>query len=490
MALPQLPETCSIYTPAPLAAAMVRTLGDSPLEMWLEPCVGQGVFVTKLAEVGVPPSRIVAVDLDKVPWPSDELAQTHRGTEFLAWSLKTHLRFDKIIGNPPYLNLDEVSPLIKRAALKFRMPDGSPIGGGSNCWVAFLCASISLLREGGGICFVLPASWDYADYAAALRDLLPSQFARFEVHRSRKPLFDSVQDGSIVIVGRGYRRSVERSVRYEYDSVDQMIAALGDERYLETSANEGAPPDVVPAQGMCRLGDVVDIGLGGVTGDSRFFLLTESQRIERNLPTACLRPALSKARHLTTGEMTKSDWESLRDRNERIWLFHPVPRTIHHPAVQAYLRLPSHLGGCRRDRYKIENRSPWYLTPLPKRVDGFISGMTQFGPWICLNSMPGLTATNTLYTVHFRKTLTKDEQAAWALSLLAARAGRPNNNSARVYPQGLAKYEPGDLLDLPLQVPHKVDGALARYRNAVQALLSHDGKTWSDIAQQWLNERY
>ena len=116
-----------------------------------------------------------------------------------------------------------------------------------------------------------------------------------------------------------------------------------------------------------------------------------------------------------------ANWESLRDRGERAWLFWPRPRPGRLPqAIKRYLA-----AGLDRETHKgqkTSERDLWYLTEINPPADGFMSGMTSVGPWICLNRASDLTATNTLYTIHFHDRLRWGEQAAWALSLLCATA--------------------------------------------------------------------
>jgi adenine-specific DNA-methyltransferase len=309
--------------------------------------------------------------------------------------------------------------------------------------------------------------------------------------RSPTPMFDGVQDGCIVLIGRGFTEPTQRVVRYEHESADALIAALpGSRSALENdplaAPSEPSRPSPTP-DGTRRLGDVLSVRLGGVTGDARYFLLTESERLKHGLPTKCLRTVVSKARHLVAAELTRAHWDALRASGERVWLFDPPPSVISHPAVRAYLELPPQSDGCRRDRYKISGRSPWYRTPLPKFVDGFLSGMTQLRPWICLRSMPRLTATNTLYSLRFHGRMTQDEKAAWGLSLLTSHARRLLEPVGRLYPDGLVKYEPGDLLDLPLVVPVKVDEARVWYLETVRALLTGHPEKATQMADRWFD---
>jgi adenine-specific DNA-methyltransferase len=486
------PESCTIYTPEPLAGAMVKALRYHSDDLWLEPCVGQGALTRALYKIGVSKDHIIAVDLDRSKSPNDSLAKTLRGIEFLTWSQQTGLRFDKIAANPPYINLDRLDPAVKKAALRINGVDGTFISEGSNCWMAFLYACLHLLKPNGSLCFLLPAAWDYANYAAAARELLPKRFEYFEIHRSSTPLFENVQDGCVVIIGRGYEQTHRQTIRCDYESATELIQGLlTNTSYPQNEQNVQTNVQISTSsrrEHTRALGDIIDIRLGGVTGDSKYFLLTERRRAELGLPVDCLRPVLSKSRHLTCSEMTQCEWDSLRDRGERVWLFDPPPRMLKHPSVDSYLNLPMTLGGCRRGNTKIQTRELWYRTILPKQVDGFISGMTKLGPWITFCRMPRLTATNTLYTIVFQESLTADQKAAWGLSLLASRRQYAVEGTARIYPQGLCKYEPSDLLRLNLQkIPSRVRGARDAYRRAVRLLLGgHIGESQA-FAEGWLD---
>ena len=239
--------------------------------------------------------------------------------------------------------------------------------------------------------------------------------------------------------------------------------------------------------GTRLLRDVMQIRLGGVTGDAHFFLLSEDRRTKLMLPTAALRPVISKARHLIAAKITAEVWRSLKENGERIWLLDPPRQVLDHPAVDTYLELSAENGGCHRDRFKLA-RDPWYRTPLPQRVDGFVSGMSHIGPWIALKAMPRLAATNTLYVVRFSGKITTDEKAAWALSMLTSEVRQRLKAVGRVYPDGLLKLEPNDLGSLPLPVPPRIEGAADYYAEAVKALLSDSPEESARMADAWFGD--
>lgn len=468
-----VPSSCKVSTPAELAEAMVSALGVRRRESWLDPCIGDGVFPRALRDAGVSANWITALDLETKTLPREDLGRITWGEDFLSWSQQVPMRFDNIIGNPPYVAISQLPDHLRSTALAVAQPDGERMPRRANYWYAFFCASLKLLRRGGNLCFVLPSAWDYADYAAPLRELAPKYFRRFAAHRCERPLFDSVLDGCVVIVGHGFGGTPDRNRRFFHDSIEDLLVGLrggmtsspGRRDLVESRRSTGA------GARNRRLGDILDIRLGGVTGDSRYFLLSEDKRRELGLPVEALQPVLSRARHLVTSTITRELWGTLRDSGERVWLFNPPDDYLDHPAVQSYLNLEESRGGCRRSRYKIVSREPWFRTRLPDVCDGFLSGMTRRGPWLCFSDMPELTATNTLYTFRFKRASSCEEKAAWALAVLDACQDNAVRSLGRHYADGLVKYEPGDLYRVPLRVPRETEGALERYERLIEQML-------------------
>jgi hypothetical protein len=105
-------------------------------------------------------------------------------------------------------------------------------------------------------------------------------------------------------------------------------------------------------------------------------------------------------------------------------------------------------------------------------------------PWISFCEMPKLVATNTLYVVHFTCS-ERDTQAAIAMFLLTSWASEQLREVARVYADGLVKFEPGDLLGLrvPRTCPRK--GAWVAYSKAITELLSGNVVQARAIADAW-----
>ena len=494
---PSIPASCVVYTPRPLADAIVTALGDRRRDTWLEPCVGGGVFIEALASLHVPRQRIRAIDLDPTPRQSDVKARTLRGREFLAWSQETRERFSRVVANPPFLALNRTPSSIRAAAMRIAIPAGRSVPLGSNCWMAFLCASVGLLEDGGSLGFVLPASWEYSDYAQPVRAVFPRIFREVQVHRCAQPLFSAVQEGSVVLVAREFfgvdkRRSRSAKANHVFHSEPEaLIEALktgrGPSSRRSSASSRIQSKSQTPSAARLAVRNVMEIRLGGVTGDAKYFVMSEDERCKHRIPVSACRPVISRAHHLTHGAITESDWERLRDTGERIWLFDPTPHQATDQSVAAYLRKRPSTGGCNRLAFKVRSRTPWYRTPMPTGMHGFMSGMSSWGPWVVFREMADLGATNTLYAVRFVDAKTRDAQAAWAMWLLTTRAQKRLRRIGRRYANGLLKFEPGDISALSIEKPAVSRGAFAAYKRAVRLLLKGKVSESRAIADRWFS---
>lgn len=473
------PASCKVSTPPDLAEAMVRALGDAKGATWLEPAHGNGAFVEAVARFGVGKKRIIAIDLDKRPAAADRLATTMRGVDFLQWAKETDRRFDRIVGNPPFISIAQLSSSLQKTAASVFDLNGRAIGRGANLWYAFVLASLPLLRKGGCLAFVLPSAAEFANYCAGIRQGVAQAFGRLELYRCGRPLFDDVQDGTLVAVARDYGLGPGLVSQRSFESRAALTQGLTN---VGRVAGHRCPSRKTPGNGAgVTLGSVADICLGGVTGDASFFLMNEGKRSELGLPRRAFVRVVSKARHLRSATLTQDDWDNLRTSGERIWLFSPSVAFANHPQIRRYLKLEQIEGGCNRQAYKVSTRDPWYRTPMPSVPDAFLSGMSQHGPWLCINETRGLNATNTLYVVRFLSR-NRGDWYLWALALLTSEARRQLRRIGRRYPDGLIKYEPGPLgkIDLPrlkIDADHK-----ALYTKAAAALLSGERGLAREIA--------
>lgn len=467
------------YTPSTIASGIIDALGVTSDATWLEPSFGSGAFLRELAKGGVEPEKITGVELESLnPTLGSGFNLVH-GSDFLAWARKTEMRFDRIVGNPPFVSLSQLTCELRNSALEIRDLEGAKIPKTSNTWYAFLLASLSLLARGGRMGFVLPAAWSYADYASGLRSTISRYFRKIEVHRCDEPVFNDALDGRIVLLCFDYGYGPGKTAFEEHDTVADLLAGLKTGLLISKEPALDVPnlPESIP------LSDLLDIRIGAVTGDASYFLFNEELRARKELPKECLIPVVSKSRHISRPEIGKNEWDKLRKNNERVWLFRPTSQSLSYPEVQKYLQ-EGQDGLCNLNAYKVRIRKNWYETPLLSVPDGFFTGMSNRLSWPCLNRMRGLCASNTLYTFNFKHRMSINEKFAWLLAILGAH--QQTSSRSRKYADGLLKWEPSDLHGLRIQPPKTTDGARKQYFEATRAMLEEDYETVDRLVAEFL----
>ncbi|MBN8481755.1 MAG: hypothetical protein J0L88_09210 [Xanthomonadales bacterium] len=481
-----VPQSATVYTPPELAFAMVAAARGKPGALWLDPCVGDGAFVAQMAIHGVQAAQISAIDIAPGPGAAENLARTVRETDFLEWAAEHRATVDHVVMNPPYAALSRIQGKLLDRALDVRMSDGHRLPSKANYWAAFLLTAIDCVREDGSLVAVLPAAWDFATYARKVRETVERAFGEIIVVRCASPLFPQVQEGVVVVVAFGRGAQSRTSRRVEVAGLTEMIAAL------EQIALGRVPPGTVtmrafapPPLALRRLDEIVHIHIGAVTGDASYFLLNEDERRKWQLPQSALRPTLSRSKHLVSAGIGRKEWANLRDEGARVWMFWPTNSALRHRAVRAYLK-HGREGGCNMAAHKIAKRDPWHRTPLPGRVDGFMSGMSKRLPFLALRDMPGLTASNTLYVIRFKRRVTEAEKATLGVLLLTSSVRRELARHARVYADGLLKFEPSDLGGVRIPVVGACEDAVRVFRDATVLLLAGREAEASTMADVWV----
>lgn len=481
------PEKGMADTPELLADVVIQSVGTQDTTSWLDPCAGSGRLVEAMLRAGTSVETILAVDLQA---GSQELkrfgVECLLGTDFLQWAQTTERRFDRIVANPPFVRLRELEEILFRPAVETHLA-GVTISAMANYWVPFLIAGLKLLKPGGSLAYILPAAWEYADYATQLRTVCTESFSELDVHRTTIPMFESVDDGCVLLVGRGFGKRPSREARvFRHSSLAALSDAICEPNAIQPVASRLRERRVVRYDDEIRLGDIAQIRIGAVTGDARYFLLTESQRLYLELPESAVRPILSKAGHLIGPEIDDDAWTRLLSGDKRVWLFEPSESDLLEPSVRAYLDLTFDRGGCRRDAAKIRNRDPWYRVPVPEPFDGFATGMSPSTPWVALNHMQGLTISNTLYGIRFPVIRNVEEQTAWCLSMLSSRTAQSRAWLAREYPQGLLKLEPSDMMELVVRRPKQTAGVRSLYYEATSLIATGHSRAAQAMVDDWL----
>ena len=168
-------EIWTSYTCIDMMLSMLPTeLIDSKEHIhWLDPCTGKGAFISRLTtwlEDNSENHTIHACEVN--PEHSLHLLDLHRNMnssiplclsfcDFLEY--EPLISYDVIIGNPPY-NTNGLKK-VPTNTLRNKKVDGSTI------WPAFIRKSVTLLKENGFLCMIVPSIWLKPD-KAGIYDLM------------------------------------------------------------------------------------------------------------------------------------------------------------------------------------------------------------------------------------------------------------------------------------------------------------------------------
>jgi len=375
------------YTPSALAVSICEWAipdTDGEVPRVLDPAAGSGRFLVEAydhIERAVPSAtpgkildRIVAVDIDRDSLRLAPLALATRGVE-RPGRLRTHAasffdlapgagpgaddalgRFDAVVGNPPYIRQENLSPDAAhfREHLRAYGPEGAaPYADGdralstkADAYVYFVTHGLRFLRDGGRLAYVVPSKWLDTRYGEDLQAVLYENARLSAVVGFSARAFDALVDTVVLFVERcddpaardrtvtdfvrlaepvapetlagivATDRSVPDDQPFAIETADVYRAVSVPQRRLAARGGSKlsyylqAPTRFIPlveSDRLVRLDAYADVSFGHKTGNNAFFLLDGADVDRWDLPREFLRPAVRSLRDIGTRRLTETD---------------------------------------------------------------------------------------------------------------------------------------------------------------------------------------
>jgi hypothetical protein len=369
------------------------------------------------------------------------------------------LKFSAIVGNPPFLRLHAMDAQT-RVIAKNSLPDPTLLNAKASLWAYFPIHAFKMLSKGGRMAWILPEAILHAEYG--------KQFVRWAMQRFERCIAISVRercflsDGAkarvVMLLLEGANGKASHEVEMiEVSTAEECVATLPRlERpskalpvlnghavpHLISSFASTAAQIIESSDELKRLGDFADVKIGVVTGNNKFFVLSEEQRCQAKLNEHHFQRVVSKFIDLGGGfEFTGvEDKCSSCLRSERSWLLCPNPKSVDKRLAE-YLYTYTQK---KIDQNKtMAKREHWQTPELGQVPDAFFRYMGKQGPRIVLNQS-GFYCTNTIHRVFFTKRLSKCEQVALCLSLHSSYSQLSAEIEGRQYGSGVLKLEPSE----------------------------------------------
>ncbi|WP_412070592.1 N-6 DNA methylase [Rubrivirga sp. IMCC43871] len=507
------------YTPPVIASFLARWAIRDPADEVLEPSCGDGEILTAGAEqllaLGARPDRLarqvvgVEYDAEEAAAAASRLDRLAPGAgasvasaDFFSFCaaepdghslfgppMETDRRFDAVLGNPPFIRYQHFPEAHRAPAFEMMRAEGLNPNRLTNAWLPFLVVGASRLKPGGRLGMVIPAELFQVGYAAETRQHLTEVFSSLVIVAFRELVFEGVQQEVVLILGE--RGETEEGVRVvEVDSAADLAG-------LDLEAVRAAPAkpmdhssekwtqyfldadeikllrDIRSRPGVYTSGDVIDVDVGIVTGNNKYFVLNREKAEDREVVEYTDR-IVTRSAHLEGATFTEADWETNSDRGHPTLLFRPPPVDAPDLPRAAAQYVTEGEEGEQHRGYKCRIRKRWYVVPSVWTPDAFMLRQVHGYPKLILN-VAGATCTDTIHRVRFTNGRSGQAIAAAFVNSLTLAASEVTGRS---YGGGVLTFEPSEAEDLPLPLEGSerldlelVDVALRE--NDVERVLDH-----------------
>lgn len=398
-----------------------------------------------------------------------------------------------VVSNPPFVSYHRMNSEQRAVVSGWRDRYAPDFPMTASLWAYFLTHAISFLAPGGRIAFILPASSITSDYSKPILDQLGRTFGRVALLRLNEQLFVNLgaEERAVIVLGEGYstsdppRRGLNcKTVR----SIPELESAVEEFR----DANQplaGVPAfdhrvqitlDTLRSRGnLCTSGDVANVRIGEVVGDTFFFVKSTDEWEELGVGPAHLVPILTRTRQVSGIRMNPRDLKRGKPA---------VPLLLRPNAARLTKHVAQYLAGYPDEAIAANctfgKRDPWYRVSYDSSANGFIGSLSHQAPRVVLNSLK-LSCANGLYKLTAAKGLKwRDAFAAAALSTVTQMSAEL---LARPRGAGALKLEPSDATRLLLPVPYQNLDA-----KACRELVNHTDnllrRGQSDVARDLVDE--
>lgn len=167
-----------IFTSSEVANYMVSLINKPHDSKILEPCFGNGSFLSALKDAGY--SDVTGVEIDDSlysmcldTYPDFKLIKS----DFLSFSQEND--FDAIIMNPPYIRHEKINELSQLGITKDKIyanPLFAFLPKTSNMYMYFVVKALDCLKRGGELIVIFPGSWENSKSGKVFKEFLTNNY--------------------------------------------------------------------------------------------------------------------------------------------------------------------------------------------------------------------------------------------------------------------------------------------------------------------------
>jgi len=484
----------AFYTDRAVAKFLVDWAIRSANDRIIDPSFGGAVFLEESCERlislgGQCSSQVYGIEIDKLVHEevASHLFDTYRlppdqlvRRDFFAInpSLSDIPPMNVVLGNPPYIRYQRFKGTTRRRALQRAYEHGVSLSQLSSSWAPFLVASVGLLQSGGRLAMVLPKEITQATYAIPVLRHLANSFESIFVLTFQERLFPELEEETVVILAekKGGRTSnilvrdfrnvgeltgvrpdrINKAKKLFSVHVDQSSKGLTD-LFISGAARCLYEELATESAHVQPLSSLMDVRIGYVTGNNRFFHLSPSEVREWKIPDRFLRRAIRRGRNLKGLFISESDWRDGLSKGDSCYLLAIDPKERRIPkGLREYLENGEDLGVS--STYKCRERRVWYSVPQIIRPDAFLTYMNGNTSRIISNDCD-LVASNSLHILRSRP-LSSVSPRVLALLWQTSLTRLSMELEGHTLGGGMLKLEPSEAERVIVACPENIHGSL------------------------------
>jgi len=514
------------YTPKRVADVLCKWAIRSKSDKVLEPSFGGCDFLessrSRFIEIGLQKTiaerRLYGADVDPSAFStlSTFLANPNghfKQKDFLSLSINSFpvsdAGFDVVVGNPPYVSHHNMSDEQKKTALKSINNGDFELGGKASLWAYFVLHSLSFLKPGGRMAWVLPSSFLYSDYAKQVREILSNRFEKCLLINLHERLFisDGTEEISVITLCEGLVESnphpnmqiISASNTSEIEKViERWESKKSNGKSNIQASNRLSNAEMrklfeqLSADSFTKqLGDLFDIQIGIVSGANSFFILNSENWKKHSLSDKVASYVLTKFRFAKGVTLEQEDVETILQIGEDCLLVDTSKTDKINDKLQEYLdsfpkdKIETITTFVRRKRSGI-----WHRFNDKRIPDALFPYMQNKGTWIVINKAR-INATNSIHRLYRRSEVTEKELKLAAISILTTFSQLSAEIEGRTYGAGVLKHEPSEAAKIKLLMPEveleKIDSTIKKIDSLLRQGLHQQARK---LADEFLLEHY
>ncbi len=470
------------YTPKEITDFICKWAITKQTQRVLEPSCGDGSFVEaaikRFLELGVPQNKLFGllkgIELIKEEAEKSKKRAANYGlnsttiinNDFFNYlsSANGDGHFDVVIGNPPFIRYQNFPEDHRDRAFKMMNDIGLSPNKLTNIWVPFLVLSANALNRNGKLGMVIPAELFQVKYAAETRIFLSKFFSRITIVSFKKLVFKDIQQEVVLLLcekdttSNSGIRVVEVSSLEELKNLKISVVQKSEVKTLEHDSEKWTKyflneDEIQLLRGIKsdkrihRLGKIVDIDVGLVTGRNDFFMMSEETVKKWKLQPYTIK-VVGKSNHLKGLNFGDKDFQTNSLDQQHTYMFLPPNKDFDDLPLACrryidYGEAEGFNGG-----YKTGIRKRWYITPSLWVPEVFALRQVGDFPKIVVNN----TEAASTDTIHRGKLLGNHKPRIVALSFLNSLSFAFSEVIGRSYGGGVLTFEPTEIEEIPLPI--------------------------------------